>query len=122
MRKISGYTVNIQGGGWKDWWDLQDKTRRARIRASASEYSPEDGESVNVQDEIIKTENNIEEVKKRIIETQKEKKKNSEAIKKIEIILSDDHIWIQEDFERIDKMIGKREELKKTNKELKENR
>ena len=82
MKNISGYTVNIQGGGWKDWWDIQDKIRRARIRASASEYSPEDGESVNVQDEIIKTENNIEKVKKRFIQTQNEKEEISEAIKK----------------------------------------
>ena len=85
MKKISGYTVNIQGGGWKDWWDIQDKIRRARIRASASEYSPEDGESVNVQDEIIKTENNIEKVKKRIIQTLKEKEKGSDWVRGVTV-------------------------------------
>ena len=84
MRKISGYTINIQGGGWNDWWDIQDKIRRARIRANANEYSPRDGDGVNVQDEIIETENYIKKVKEDIIETQKEKEEFSEAIKEIE--------------------------------------
>ena len=120
MRKISGYTVNIQGGGWKDWWDIQDKIRRARIRANANEYSPRDGDGVNVQDEIIETENYIKKVKEDIIETQKEKEEFSEAIKEIERELKRFGIdTTRMDIERYQKLKLQSKELKKNHKDKK---
>jgi hypothetical protein len=121
MRKISGYTVNIQGGGWKDWWDIQDKIRRARIRANANEYSPRDGDGVNVQDEIVETENYIKNMKEDIIQTQKEKEEFSEAIKEIERELKRFGIdTTRMDIERFQKFKVQLKELKKEHENLKE--